>query len=228
MPAELSIIIPCYNEEENIKECIKKIPQLPWLTEIIVVNDGSKDNTAKIARSIRDTRLKVVSYSFNRRKGYACRKGFEKALGKVVVICDADMATHPEEIRDVVKPIFDNDADFVNGSRMVLPMEKRAMKWLHKPGNRAFALIMSVIIGKWLTDTLCGFKAFRKDKLSWKLLKQDSWPDFELLLQAKQDNLRIKEVPIHYRKRIKGNSKMKTFHHGYKMFAELSESILKK
>jgi len=218
------------NEEGNIGECLKRIPQMPYETEAIVVDDGGKDRTAEIARKIKSKHLKqirVVSYRTNKGKGYAFRKGLERAEGKVAIILDADMTSPPEEIPKIVNPIFEGKAEFVNGSRLIYPMEKGAMKWIHIPGNRVFALLVSLIIGKHLTDTLCGFKAFRTDMLTVDKLKEDSWMDFELLIKAKRNNLKIIEVPIHYKARKAGNSKMKTFSHAYNMFMMLLKALRK-
>jgi len=220
----LSVIIPCYNEEKNIRECVKRVPHFSYSYEIIVVNDGSKDNTAKVARSIKRKELKIVSYDKNRGKGYAFKQGIKKAVGNFVICCDADMATMPEEIPLVIEPLIRDEVDFVNTSRLLLPMEKGAMKSLHVPGNYMFAILVSLIIRKKLTDTLSGFKAFRRTKLLGKL-KEDSWPDFEMLFQARKQNLRITEVPIHYKARRAGASKMKTFSHGFKMLGMLIEGF---
>ena len=221
---ELSVIIPCYNEEGNVRACVERVPtNMPWETEIIVVDDGSKDNTAKIARSIKRKNLHVIRYAKNMGKGYAFRTGLNAARGEVVVICDADMATQPEEIPDIVRPIFEDKADCVNGTRMIFPMEKGAMRPLHYPGNMIFALMVSAIIRKRLSDTLCGFKAFRRKMLLGKL-KENSWMDFELLIKARRNGLRIVEVPIHYKTRKVGESKMKTFKHAWKMFMMLLKS----
>jgi glycosyltransferase involved in cell wall biosynthesis len=221
----ISVIIPCFNEATNIKECIERIPDLGVDYEIVVVNDGSTDNTFEAARGVKRNNLKVIGYGENRGKGYALRFGLKHSKGEIVVIQDADMATPPEELPEIVRPIIEGKADFVNGTRMVYPMEEGAMKRLHVPGNKLFALLVSLIIGQRLTDTLCGFKAFRKDMLNGKL-KEDSWPDFELLIQARRNGLRITEVPIHYKARKAGVSKMKTFRHGYEMFKMLLKSLI--
>lgn len=222
----LSIIIPCYNEEGNIEKCINQIPQMPWKTEIIIVNDGSADRTKEVAVNIKEPNVKVVSYEKNRGKGYAVRMGLKYAKGDVSIILDADMATPPEEIPIVVKPIFEGKADFVNTSRLIYPMEEGAMKKLHIPGNKMFALFVSLIIRKRITDSLSGFKAF-KTNLFADRLKEDSWPDFELLIKASRLGLKIIEVPIHYKARTHGQSKMKTIKHGYNMFLMLFKSLIK-
>ena len=221
----VSVLIPCYNEEGNIEECIRRVPDFPFEHEIIVIDDGSKDKTTEVARSVKRKNLRVIRYENNGGKGYAVRTGIKNAKGEITVIQDADMATQPEELPQILEPIVNGRVDFVNGSRLIYPMERGAMKWIHVFGNKIFALFVSLIIRKWLTDTLCGFKAFRRDMLSYKL-KEDSWMDFELIIQAKRNGMRIAEVPIHYASRKAGKSKMKTFKHGYQMFRMLAKSVL--
>jgi glycosyltransferase involved in cell wall biosynthesis len=220
---DLTILIPTYNEEGNIKQCIKNIPKMPWSTEILVV-DNSTDNTPKIVKSMKGIRL--VHYLPPKGKGHALREGMKAAKGKVLVICDVDM--DPKELVKVVKPIFDNEADFVNGSRLVLPMEDGAMSFTHRVGNRGFALLLSPLTRKYLTDSLCGFKAWRTNMLSAKDLKEDSWPDFELLVKARRSGMRIKEVPIRYTKRKFGEAKMHTWRHGVKLLGMVADLALNK
>lgn len=222
---EVSVLIPCFNEEENIDKCVNIISNFPWIHEIIVVDDGSQDKTVLVAKSIKKDNLKVIGYKKNRGKGYAVRYGLEHSSGEIAVIQDADMATPPEELQQIIQPIIDQRADFVNGSRMIYPMERGAMKGMHVFGNRIFAFIVSALIRKKLTDTLCGFKAFRIENLKNKL-KENTWPDFELILQAKKNKMRIVEIPIHYKKRIAGKSKMKTFRHAYRMSIILFKTVI--
>ncbi|MBI1935290.1 glycosyltransferase family 2 protein [Candidatus Woesearchaeota archaeon] len=221
---DLSILMPCYNEEYNIRECLGRIPKMPWSTEVVLIDDGSIDDTAEIAKKSKAKNTRVISYKPNRGKGYAVRMGIEEAKGRFGIILDADMATQPEEIPIVVNPLFEGKADFVNATRFFYAMEESSMKFLHQPGNRVFAILVSMIIGQKLTDTLCGFKAFRIAPFRGKL-KENMWPDFELIIKAKRMGMRIKEVPIHYKKRTAGVSKMKTFRHGYSMLKMLIRSM---
>ena len=193
-------------------------------TEIIVIDDGSKDNTAEVARKTKAKNVKVISYKPNHGKGYAIKTGVDAAKGEFAIILDADMATQPEEVPIVVKPLFDGNADFVNATRFVYPMEEGSMKPLHKPGNKMFAFLVSLIIKQRLSDSLCGFKAFKVKPFRGKL-KENGWPDFELLIKAKRMNMRLLEVPINYRGRVAGVSKMKTFKHGYSMLKMLIRSL---
>jgi len=223
---KVSIIIPCYNEEENIKECLRQIPEMLWETEIIVVDDGSTDKTAEFARLSNKPCLKVIRYEENTGKGAALRAGIQDSTGDIAVILDADYTSPPSEIPIVVKPIIDGEADFVTGTRFRYPMERDAMKKLNMISNRVSAFIMSLLIGQRITDSLCGLKAFKKEMLIGKL-KENEWPDFELLLKAKRNNMRIVEIPIHYKARKTGISKMNTLKGLYHMPMLLIRAVLK-
>ena len=227
MKYQLSIIIPTHNEEKNIATCINKIPEFEWKTEIIVSDDGT-DNTAKRARELAKKRnnMLVIQSPKKLGKGGGFLKGLEKATGEVVVILDADYTVDPSELKKLVMPIFNNEADFVNGSRVIFPMEEGAMSFFHKIGNRVFALLTSLIIRKYLTDVFCGSKAFKRELLKGKL-KEREWPDLELIFEAKKNNLRIKEIPVHYKARKGGESKLSTFETGYILFKDLLDKTKK-
>jgi glycosyltransferase involved in cell wall biosynthesis len=224
---KLSIIIPCFNEEDNIAECLRKVPHLDVDYEIIVVDDGSADQTAQRAREAGRPHVKVVRYETNRGKGHALRRGLREASGEWAVICDADYTCPPEDIPGFVAPLLDGRAEFVNGTRFIHPMEQGAMKKLHQWSNRLTAGILSLWIGQRLTDTLCGFKAFRRSQML-DLLQEDSWPDFELLLIAGRKRAKIVEVPVVYKARQKGVSKMVTFRAAFYMPLLLIKQMLRR
>jgi glycosyltransferase involved in cell wall biosynthesis len=213
---QLTIMIPTYNEEGSIRDCIKRIPKMPWSTELLVV-DNSKDKTPDIVKNMMKSmkNLRLVHYLPAQGKGHALKEGLKAARGEVVVICDVDM--DPKELKKVVKPIFDDEADFVNGSRLNRRMEKGAMSFTHKIGNFGFAVILSVLTRKYLRDSLCGFKAWRTKMLPVSQLKENSWPDFELLVKARRNGMRIVDVPIRYTARRFGQAKMHTWRHGVKL-----------
>jgi len=223
---DLTILIPCYNEEESIAECVNAIPEMPWSTEILVVDGGSTDNTFKITKSLKKPGLRVIGYKPSRSKGYACAFGLKHARGKVTVIQDVDM--NPADIPQVVRPIFEGRADFVNGTRMILPMEPGAMSRLNRFGNKwIFATLVSLVIRQRLTDALCGYKAFYTDMLRNKL-KEDNWPDFEMIINAKRAGARIVEIPIRYVARKHGAAKMKPIQHGWSMLKMLAKLAVKR
>ena len=165
-PNSLTIIIPSHNEEGNIVACINKIPDLKWKTEIIIVDDGT-DKTAALAQELAKKRKNLKVLHFNQRlgQGGAFLKALEIAQGDVIITLDADYTVNPSEIEKIVTPIFNDEADFVNTSRFIYSMEKGAMTFSHKIGNKFFTLLTSLVIKKYLTDVFCGTKAFKRDLL---------------------------------------------------------------
>jgi glycosyltransferase involved in cell wall biosynthesis len=211
-----SVIIPCHNEEDNIEAAVRRIPQMGKMTEIIVVNDGGTDKTVQRVKDFQKEfpDLKLIDYSPNQGKGYAVKKGFEEATQEILVILDADLSVLPEELPRFFNPLNKAMCQFVNGTRMVYPMENQAMRTLNLLGNKLFGFIMSFITQQTLTDTLCGTKALYKSdfkRIRWGL---DRWGDFDLLFGAAKMGCKIMEIPVHYHSRKSGESKMKSFRHG--------------
>lgn len=211
-----SVIVPCFNESENIEGCIERIPQMGKFTEIIVVDDGSSDGTSDIVNNIakRNSDVLLVKLSVNQGKAAAIKIGFEHARGDVVIILDADMAVPPEELPKFFYAIANGNAEFVNGTRMVYPMEKGAMRFFNFLGNKIFGMILSLLVGQRNTDTLCGTKAILRKY--YKYININShWGDFDLLFGAAKLKLKTVEMPVHYKRRIAGNSKMKAIKDGF-------------
>ena len=210
-----SVVIPCHNEEGNIERCVRETPQMGKGTEIIFVNDGSTDGTLQKMKEMeaKYPYVKVVSYPLNRGKGYAVQQGFEAATGEILMILDADLTVPGSDLHQFYYILSHGKAGFVNGSRLVYPMENESMRTLNLWGNQFFGLIMSRLLGQRVSDTLCGTKAlFKKDYLKMRM-GQDQWGDYDLLFGAADLNLKIAEVPTHYKRRTAGVSKMKTFQH---------------
>jgi len=212
-----SVIIPCHNERDNIENCLRRLPRMGKFTEAIVVDDGSVDDTVtKVSPDLnRNIEIKLISYKPNKGKGYAVKVGFDNAKGDVLMILDADMSVMPEELPRFFKLFEDGLADFVNGTRVIYPMEQKAMPILNYVGNKIFSLILSWIMKKRVSDTLCGTKAMLKKDYKRNLIKDTSWGDFDLLFGAAKFCLKIHEMPIHYKIRTTGESKMKVFKHGW-------------
>ncbi|MFC1498665.1 glycosyltransferase [Verrucomicrobiota bacterium] len=210
-----SVIIPCYNEEANVESCIARIPPMGKWTEIVVVDDGSSDRTADITRRLekKDKRIKLISYLPNRGKGYAVKQGLNNASGDVMMICDADMTVMPEELSLFFRPIAEGIAEFVNGTRMIYPMEKQAMRFLNQIGNFFFGAVLSWLMSQRISDTLCGTKALRRSDYPKIPMGADKWGDFDLLFGAAENKLNIIEMPVHYKARTGGESKMRPFKH---------------
>ena len=229
-----SVIIPCYNEADNIEEAIRRIPKMGKETEIIVVSDGSKDNTADVVRGMKKDypNLKLIDYSPNRGKGYAVKTGFDAATQEVIMVFDADMSVPPEELPRFFEPLNKGICDFVNGTRMIYLMESQSMKFLNLLGNKIFGRILSFIMDQDITDTLCGTKALYKKDYRYIKMGRDRWGDFDLLFGAAKLRSTIMEVPVHYMTRKAGESKMKTFRHGFHLlnvcFRGFGELILRR
>ena len=187
-------------------------------TEIIVVNDGSKDSTLLIAREMQRyyPNLMVVTYERNKGKGLAVLEGMKAASGDVMMILDADMTVPPEELSDFYEAIESGTADFVSGTRFLYPMEREAMRFANFLGNILFSKLIEIIVGSDCSDTLCGTKAMRRsDFLDFKI-EDSAWGDFDLIFHAAKRKIKCVQVPVHYKSRIHGESKMKAFSSGFR------------
>jgi glycosyltransferase involved in cell wall biosynthesis len=153
-------------------------------------------------------------------KGDAVRKGFDRASGDVLMILDADLTVPPEDLPKFYLPLAQGKARFVNGTRLVYPMEEQAMKTLNYIGNYFFGRVFSWLLGQRITDTLCGTKVLLKE--DYEALKRgrayfgdfDPFGDFDLLFGASRLGLKFIEVPVRYRERVAGQSKVRVFKHG--------------
>jgi SAM-dependent methyltransferase len=211
----VSIIVPCYNERGNIERCIRETRKIGTRTELLFVDDGSKDGTAEAVDPSLNPEIdvRVIRYSPNRGKGHAVKTGFDAATGDIVTILDADLTTMPEELAPVYEAFATGNAEFVNCTRFIYPMEGRAMKWANYVGNKLFNILVSLVMESRVSDTLCGTKAmFRRDYLSMPM-GRDPWGDYDFLFGAAQQRLVIRELPVHYRQRLAGFSKMNSMKH---------------
>jgi len=214
-----SVVIPAFNEADNIARCIKRIPRVGSRTEIIVVDDGSTDDTKKRVKRVmlKDSRVRLFSHRNNRGKVWAVKTGFDNATGEVLMILDADMSVPPEELPFFHQLIALGQAGFVNGTRMVYPMENQAMRYLNQWGNKVFSTMFSWILNQRVTDTLCGTKVLLKKHYEKITLGTEPWGDFDLLFGAAKQKLKIVEFPVHYKRRVAGESKMRALRHGWQL-----------
>lgn len=211
----VSVIVPCHNEIGNVDRCVSEMKKFGTRTELIFVDDGSTDGTAEAIKPElnKDIEVKVISYSPNRGKGNAVKAGFDAATGDILMICDADLTTHPEELQPLYEAMAIGRAEFVNCSRFIYPMEGGAMPFLNYLGNKAFSLLASFVMEQRVSDTLCGTKAIFRWDYENIIMGRDPWGDYDFLFGAAQLRLKIKELPVHYRERIAGLSKMNTKKH---------------
>lgn len=212
-----TVVIPCKNEAESIPGTVARIPDLGKESEIVFVNDRSTDDTPAAileeAKAHPHRNIRMVEGP-GQGKGAAVRAGLEGAQGDIFVILDADLTVMPEVLKEFVDALAEGKGEFINGSRLVYPMECGAMRGLNVWGNKLFAHLFSMLISQRIKDTLCGTKAIRKSNYL-KLLETrehfgnvDRWGDYDWLFGAARHNLQIVELPVHYRERKAGASKM--------------------
>jgi hypothetical protein len=218
-----SVIVPCKNERGNIDDVVARTPEMGKGTEIIFVDGNSTDGTvAGIERHLKagKRKMKLIHQGNGKGKGDAVRKGFEAATGDVLFILDADLTVPPEELPKFYAAIAEGRGEFINGSRLVYPMEGEAMRFLNSIGNKFFGLALSSILGQRLKDTLCGTKVlFRRDYERISAARSffgefDPFGDFDLLFGAAKQNLKIVEMPVRYRARKYGDTKISRFTNG--------------
>ncbi|HET9625896.1 MAG TPA: glycosyltransferase [Kofleriaceae bacterium] len=219
-----SVIVPTKNERGNVDDIVARTPELGRGTELIFVDGNSNDGTVEAIQRHIDagTRkdMKLVLQGDGKGKGDAVRKGFAAAKGDVLFILDADLTVPPEDLPKFYAAIAEGKAEFVNGSRLVYPMEGEAMRFLNSLGNKFFGLALSAILEQRLKDTLCGTKVlFRRDYERIAAARGffgdfDPFGDFDLLFGAAKQNLKIVELPIRYRARTYGETKISRFREG--------------
>lgn len=202
MIPDIKVIIPAYNEQTSIANVIADIPK-KWVKEIVVVNNNSTDKTMEVARKAGATVLTENRQGY----GYACLCGIEyisqqPQKPQIIVFMDADYSDHPEELPEVVRPIMEDKADLVIGSRALGNKEKGAMTPQQVFGNWLATRLMKLFYGIRFTD-LGPFRAIRYDDLI-RIGMQDrtyGWT-VEMQLKAAKHKLRCTEVPVNYRRRI--------------------------
>ena len=220
-----SVVIPARNESGNIENAILRIPQFGKHTEIIFVEGNSTDDTWETIQMIQNKYVGEYDIKIIRQdgkgKGDAVRKAYSIATGDILMILDADLTVPPEDLPKFYNAIIDRKGEFINGSRLVYPMDAKAMRPLNIIGNKFFSTAFSWILEQPIKDTLCGTKVmFRKDyvKLSENrgfFGEFDPFGDFDLIFGAYKLNLKIIDLPITYRERIYGDTNISRFKHGF-------------
>jgi len=220
----VSVIIPARNEAGNIPEIFTRTPDMGQGTELIFVEGHSKDNTYEAieeAIAKHPNRRSLLIRQTGEGKGDAVRTGFKHAMGDILMILDADLSVPPEDLPRFYEVVRSRKGDFANGVRLVYPLEEQAMRYLNLVGNKFFSLAFSWLLGQPIKDTLCGTKVLRKS--DYELLMKnrsyfgdfDPFGDFDLLLGAAKQNLKIVDVPIRYRARTYGSTNIQRWKHGW-------------
>jgi len=220
----VSIIIPARNEAGNIKNIVRRVPLLGKDTELIFVEGNSNDNSYKtiqhVIKQFPEKNFKLLRQK-GKGKGDAVRLGFAKAKGDILMILDADLTVPPEDLSRFFEAIISGKGEFINGVRLIYPLEEQSMRFLNIVGNKFFSLAFSWLLGQPVKDTLCGTKViWRRDYKSIESNRDyfgnfDPFGDFDLLFGAAKLNLKIVEMPIRYRSRTYGETNIDRWRHGW-------------
>lgn len=224
----LSLIIPVYNEELTVGDIIERtqkvMQHLAFRYEIIVVDDFSHDKSFKVATNypVRVYRLKQ-----HLGKGYALRAGFAKAKGDIIVTIDSDGSHWPEELPRVLKPILQDQADLVIGSRY-LHQKNVAARKLNAFGVKIFNLLIKLLTGQAITDSQSGYRAMKSEVLLNQKLKSQTYEiESEMLVKTAKQKFRIAEVPISFQQRTYGRSGVDPMFDGSKILLSIVLAYLK-
>lgn len=220
----VSIVVPARNEEGNIPAIFERIPALGSSTEVIFVEGNSKDQTFSVIEHEITLHSGMDVHLIKQPgtgKGDAVRAGFDKAKGDILMILDADLTVHPEDLQKFYEALVNGKGEFINGVRLVYPMDKEAMRFFNFLGNKFFSMAFSWILGQMIKDTLCGTKVLWKRDYE-KIKSQrayfgdfDPFGDFDLLFGAAHLNLKITDMPIRYHERRYGQTNISRWSHGW-------------
>jgi len=220
----VSVVVPARNEAGNIDNIFRRVPEMGAGTELIFVEGHSSDGTyeaiERIAKNYPGKRVKIMR-QLGRGKGDAVRTGFAAADGDVLMILDADLTVAPEDLPRFYAVLRSGKGEFVNGVRLVYPMEAQAMRFFNLLGNKFFAVAFSWLLGQTIKDTLCGTKVL--SRRNYELLARnrgyfgefDPFGDFDLIFGAAKLNLKIVDVPIRYAERTYGETNIARWRHGW-------------
>ncbi len=219
----VSVVIAARNEAGNIKAIFERVPLMGSNTEIVFVEGHSRDNTYETIEKEMPLHPSTLSLLFRQPgigKADAIRLGFEKATGDILMILDADLTVPPEDLPRFYEALASGKGEFINGVRLVYPMEKEAMRTLNFIGNKLFSLTFSWMLGQPIKDTLCGTKVmWRKDYEEIAANRSyfgdfDPFGDFDLIFGAAKLNRKIVDLPIRYRDRTYGTTNISRWRHG--------------
>jgi SAM-dependent methyltransferase len=229
----VTVVIPCRNEAGNIEELVQRTPRMGRHTEILFIDGASEDGTPEEIRRIMaryrgEKDVKLIEQGGALGKKDAVWKAFDAAEGEILMILDADITVAPEDLPKFYLALAERRCEFVNGSRLVYAVEPGAMRSLNFLANHLFARAFSFVLSARIRDTLCGTKVlFRND---WPRIRaktvgsNDPFGDFDLLLGAAELGLKIGEIPVRYRERVYGETKIRRFRHGWLLFKRLFRS----
>lgn len=223
-PPVVTVVVPARNEAGNVAAILDRVPEMGGGTDLVFVEGHSSDDTwGAIQRELaaRPGRAVQAFQQTGKGKGDAVRLGFARAKGEILMILDADLTVPPEDLPRFYEALVSGRGEFVNGVRLVYPMEERAMQFLNLVANKLFGLSFSWLLGQPIKDTLCGTKVlWRRDYERIAAGRSyfgdfDPFGDFDLIFGAARQNLRIVDMPIRYRERTYGTTNISRFRHGW-------------
>ncbi|NDA79500.1 MAG: glycosyltransferase family 2 protein, partial [Actinobacteria bacterium] len=195
----LTVVVPCYNEEATIETLLGQVLESPWVAEVVVVDDGSRDRSRQILAGIANPRVRVILHEMNQGKGAALRTGFQHATSDFVIVQDADLEYDPAEYATVLEPLLTNRADVVFGSRFLSGRPHRVLYFWHSMGNKFLTLMSNMFTDLNLTDMETCYKCFRREVIQSIDIEENRF-GFEPEITAKlaRGRWRIYEVGISY------------------------------
>ena len=231
-----SVIVPAKNESKNLEILFESFPKLSSLNEIILICAESKDNTLEMGKDISkkksDLKIKVIEQESTGKAG-AVFEALEHTTGELIAILDSDISVEPVTLPSFFEIIESGHGDFVNGTRLIYPIENKSMRFLNRLGNKFFKFAVSSVIRNPLSDSLCGTKVFRRSHInriiSWRkdLNSLDPFGDFDFLFSAAYYGEKISEYPVHYKARIYGKTQINRFRDGFKLIYYFFKSFSK-
>ena len=203
-PTKLSIVIPCYNEVKTLKNCVERVLELAdesLLLEIIIVDDGSNDGSLLIAQELinKFPEILVLHHEKNRGKGAALRTGFQRATGDFVAVQDADLEYNPKDLKRLIVPLINDEAEVILGSRFLSPGAHRVLYFWHFLGNLFLTLVSNMFTDLNLTDMETCYKVFRREVIQSIHIEEDRFGfEPEIVAKVAHMRLRIFEIGISY------------------------------
>lgn len=213
----MAVLVPCFNEAETIGACVEGLLLLEEIHCVAVVDDGSSDSSLQHCMDLAHThgrRLKLFALPGNRGKNGAIRYAAERLETEVLIIFDADLTVNTADVGGVLELVKRNPGCFVYGTRFRTPMSPGAMPLWNRLGNLAFAAWLSRLVGLPISDAFCGLKALPRDVLLDRRMSRCRWGDLDLIFAAAEAGLEFREVPVAYRRRQAGVSKMNALRAG--------------
>lgn len=219
----VSVVVPARNEAGNIEDAVTRLPAMGPDDELIFVEGHSTDNTWATIQQIKEKYPEkniVIAQQEGKGKGDAVRKGFALATKEILMILDADLTVTPESLPLFYEALVQGKGEFINGSRLVYPMDDKAMRFANIIGNKFFAMAFSFVLGQRFKDTLCGTKVLTRENYLRIAANRsffgefDPFGDFDLIFGSMRLGLKIREVPIGYRERTYGETNIQRWRHG--------------